>query len=66
MILIGLYFFKKIKSNGFRFDESEGFFLSNLFNKISFIKNNSENITMHYKNRMLDKVKKYFSFLNFC
>ena len=62
MILIGLYFFKKIKSNGFRFDESEGFFLSNLFNKISFIKNNSENITMHYKNRMLDKVKKIFFF----
>ena len=62
MILIGLYFFKKIKSNGFRFDESEGFFLSNFFNKISFIKNNSENITVNYKNRMLEKVKKIFFF----
>ncbi len=62
MILIGLYFFKKIKSNGFRFDESEGFFLSNFFNKISFIKNNSEKITMNYQNRMLEKVKKIFFF----
>ena len=62
MILIGLYFFKKIKSSDLRFDKSEGFFLSNLFNKISFIKNNSEKITMNYQNKMLEKVKKIFFF----